>query len=106
MKKNGRAFQPFQKEKTVEMSGQSAVGKTNGSTSTCTTESRSRGEDNNANTSKKEEKEGQASRKQRRCWLPELHRRFLHALQQLGGSHGLYYYYFILIEFLSFLFFI
>jgi hypothetical protein len=29
------------------------------------------------------------SRKARRCWAPELHRRFLQALQQLGGSHGL-----------------
>ncbi|TYI51702.1 hypothetical protein E1A91_D12G194300v1 [Gossypium mustelinum] len=89
VKKNGGAFQPFQKEKTVEMSGQSAVGKTNGSaTSTCTTESGSRGgEANNANKSKTEEKGGQASRKQRRCWSPELHRLFLHALQQLGGSH-------------------
>ncbi|XP_059314063.1 transcription factor HHO6 [Lycium ferocissimum] len=27
-----------------------------------------------------------ASRKQRRCWSPELHRRFVDALQQLGGS--------------------
>ncbi|KAF8410001.1 hypothetical protein HHK36_002521 [Tetracentron sinense] len=27
------------------------------------------------------------SRKQRRCWSPELHRRFVDALQQLGGSH-------------------
>ncbi|CAI0552551.1 unnamed protein product [Linum tenue] len=34
-------------------------------------------------------KEAQAQqRKQRRCWSPELHRRFLHALQQLGGSHA------------------
>ncbi|CAN1296313.1 Transcription factor HRS1 [Linum perenne] len=33
------------------------------------------------------DKEGQGSRKRRRCWSPELHRRFLHALQQLGGSH-------------------
>ncbi|KAK1268894.1 Two-component response regulator ARR18 [Acorus gramineus] len=33
------------------------------------------------------ETEGQSShRKARRCWSPELHRRFLHALQQLGGS--------------------
>lgn len=30
----------------------------------------------------------QAFRKQRRCWSPELHRRFVDALQQLGGSHG------------------
>jgi SHAQKYF class myb-like DNA-binding protein len=26
------------------------------------------------------------SRKQRRCWSPELHRRFVNALNQLGGS--------------------
>lgn len=37
--------------------------------------------------SKKEEKGGQSQRKSRRCWSPELHRRFVHALQQLGGSH-------------------
>lgn len=30
----------------------------------------------------------QSSRKQRRCWSPELHRRFVSALQQLGGSQG------------------
>lgn len=30
----------------------------------------------------------QTSRKQRRCWSPELHRRFVNALQQLGGSQG------------------
>ncbi|KAJ4716376.1 Myb family transcription factor EFM [Melia azedarach] len=28
----------------------------------------------------------QTTRKQRRCWSPELHRRFVSALQQLGGS--------------------
>ncbi|KAL0801281.1 hypothetical protein Bca101_056457 [Brassica carinata] len=33
------------------------------------------------------QKQTQTNRKQRRCWSPELHRRFLHALQQLGGSH-------------------
>lgn len=27
-------------------------------------------------------------KKQRRCWSPELHRRFVDALQQLGGSKG------------------
>lgn len=30
----------------------------------------------------------QSARKQRRCWSPELHRRFVDALQQLGGSQG------------------
>ncbi|KAH9301463.1 hypothetical protein KI387_013046 [Taxus chinensis] len=29
---------------------------------------------------------GQSQRKARRCWSPELHRRFVGALQQLGGS--------------------
>ncbi|CAN1181441.1 Transcription factor HHO3 [Linum perenne] len=43
---------------------------------------------NNSNKTKDVDKEGQAQRKQRRCWSPELHRRFLHALQQLGGSHA------------------
>lgn len=32
-------------------------------------------------------KEGQADRKSRRTWSPELHKRFLQALEQLGGSH-------------------
>lgn len=29
-----------------------------------------------------------SSRKQRRCWSPELHRRFVDALTQLGGPQG------------------
>ncbi|PPD81261.1 hypothetical protein GOBAR_DD21808 [Gossypium barbadense] len=33
------------------------------------------------------EKKSVEARKQRRCWSSELHKRFLHALQQLGGSH-------------------
>lgn len=32
----------------------------------------------------------QSSRKQRRCWSPELHRQFVHALQSLGGAQGLF----------------
>ena len=39
--------------------------------------------------SKREEKEGKSEKKARRCWSPELHRRFLQALQQLGGALGL-----------------
>lgn len=31
---------------------------------------------------------GQTHRKARRCWSPDLHRRFVTALQMLGGSHG------------------
>lgn len=33
-------------------------------------------------------KEGGQNRKARRSWSPELHQLFVHALQQLGGSHG------------------
>ncbi|KAE9601852.1 putative transcription regulator Homeodomain-LIKE family [Lupinus albus] len=32
----------------------------------------------------------QTHRKARRCWSPELHRRFVNALQMLGGSQGIY----------------
>ncbi|GER42217.1 homeodomain-like superfamily protein [Striga asiatica] len=30
----------------------------------------------------------QSARKQRRCWSPDLHRRFINALQQLGGAQA------------------
>ncbi|KAG8477051.1 hypothetical protein CXB51_030243 [Gossypium anomalum] len=36
--------------------------------------------------SQDQQKQQQNSRKQRRCWSPELHRLFVDALQQLGGS--------------------
>lgn len=35
-----------------------------------------------------QQQQQQTSRKQRRSWSPELHRRFVNALQQLGGSQG------------------
>ncbi|KAA3488321.1 transcription factor LUX-like [Gossypium australe] len=100
MKGNGGAFQPFHKEKgNVEKKSVEAVGKGNASatattttTSASTTESGSRGiAADDGNTNKKVEKGQQQQqppqRKQRRCWSSELHKRFLHALQQLGGSH-------------------
>ncbi|XP_039143893.1 transcription factor HHO3-like [Dioscorea cayenensis subsp. rotundata] len=36
---------------------------------------------------KKEGGQSPTQRKARRSWSPELHRKFLHALEQLGGSH-------------------
>ncbi|KAK4715370.1 hypothetical protein R3W88_013708 [Solanum pinnatisectum] len=81
VKKNGSggAFHPFKKEKNavaaVKITPTSGV--VSAATGSSTVE--------NGGGSKKEDKDGQ--RKQRRCWSPELHRRFLHALQQLGGSH-------------------
>nr|GMD77155.1 transcription factor HHO3-like [Ipomoea batatas] len=73
---SGGAFHPFKREKS------SAAVQTLVSTPAKTAD-----EGNGGGGSKKEEKETQSQRKQRRCWSPELHRRFLQALQQLGGSH-------------------
>lgn len=36
----------------------------------------------------------QTHRKARRCWSPDLHRRFVNALNMLGGSQGTYCYYY------------
>ncbi|KAL6010798.1 transcription factor [Asimina triloba] len=74
-KKSCGAFHPFEKEKRTATRTPTSAPE---ASSTAETGSSGRG---------KEEKEGQSNRKARRCWSPELHRRFLHALQQLGGSH-------------------
>nr|GMD06165.1 transcription factor HHO3-like [Ipomoea batatas] len=71
---SGGAFQPFKKEK----SGAAAAAQPPTAASSTAETGRSQ----------KEDKESQSQRKQRRCWSPELHRRFLQALQQLGGSHA------------------
>ncbi|KAG9449563.1 hypothetical protein H6P81_009528 [Aristolochia fimbriata] len=74
-RKAGGAFQPFTRED--KRPAAPAPGPTAAASSTADTGSG------------REEKEGQsAHRKARRCWSPELHRRFLHALQQLGGCHA------------------
>ncbi|XP_055809756.1 transcription factor HHO3 [Solanum dulcamara] len=82
VKKNGSggAFHPFKKEKNVVAAAEETP-VINGVTPAATTSSTAE----NGGGTKKEDKDGQ--RKQRRCWSPELHRRFLHSLQQLGGSH-------------------
>ncbi|KAF8407849.1 hypothetical protein HHK36_006986 [Tetracentron sinense] len=71
-KKSRGAFHPFHREKATPAAATSS-----------TTETGNEGRESG----KQEEKEGQSHRKTRRAWSPELHRRFLHALQQLGGSH-------------------
>ncbi|PON59508.1 GARP transcription factor [Parasponia andersonii] len=87
VKRNGGAFQPFQRVKKVE--------KGNGSSSGCTAPvatapatSSNDGTITGGSGKREEQKEGQTQRKQRRNWSPELHKRFLNALQQLGGSHA------------------
>ncbi|XAR55840.1 hypothetical protein NMG60_11036054 [Bertholletia excelsa] len=94
VRKNGGAFHPFKKEKstgagpmTADGSPTSAPAAAASSTAETGGSSGGGGGGGGGGASKKEEKEGQSQRKSRRCWSPELHRRFLQALQQLGGSH-------------------
>ncbi|XP_010551302.1 PREDICTED: myb family transcription factor EFM [Tarenaya hassleriana] len=77
VKRNGGAFQPFQKDKPSPKSNPSPTPALTTSSSTAETGAGKRDA----------EKLEQQKRKQRRCWSPELHRRFLNALQQLGGSY-------------------
>uniref|UniRef100_A0A7N0V924 HTH myb-type domain-containing protein n=1 Tax=Kalanchoe fedtschenkoi TaxID=63787 RepID=A0A7N0V924_KALFE len=71
------ACKPLNEEKSVEKSHR----QTNESSTSDTKESQKNGG------SRKEDKEGSSQRKQRRSWSQDLHRRFLHSLQQLGGAH-------------------
>ncbi|TVU32265.1 hypothetical protein EJB05_23989, partial [Eragrostis curvula] len=106
-RKAGGAFHPFEKEKRVELPASSTtaaassavVGDSSGDNKAASVDDdtaekhssdhKQEASNKDAKDSKGKDKEGQSSsnRKQRRCWAPELHRRFLQALQQLGGSH-------------------
>jgi len=47
-----------------------------------------RNNNNNSNSNGVSSTTSQSNRKARRCWSPDLHRRFVQALQMLGGSQG------------------
>ncbi|XP_020270288.1 myb family transcription factor EFM-like [Asparagus officinalis] len=79
-RKIGGAFHPFEKEKVGVKAPAAAP-------ASSTTENTNEGGRGNGGSMEEKEKEGHSQRKARRCWSPELHRRFLHALQQLGGCH-------------------
>ncbi|KAJ1297940.1 hypothetical protein BS78_01G417100 [Paspalum vaginatum] len=104
------AFQPFEKAKRAEPPASSSTTAAASSavvgdscdmaaTNTDTAEKHSDGKETSKHAASdkgkkggsKDKEAGQSSeapnRKPRRCWAPELHRRFLQALQQLGGSH-------------------
>jgi hypothetical protein len=97
----GGAFQPFHREKSVGKSNAS-VGKAPSSlapepapavavaTTSSSAETTTVGNGGSGGSDRREDKEGQAQRKQRRNWSPELHKRFLSSLQQLGGSQGVF----------------
>ncbi|KAL1568469.1 transcription factor [Salvia divinorum] len=87
---SGGAFHPFKKEKSqVETSAatKAAVAPAPVNRSVAPPSTSSSAETGGGGGEKKVDKEGQSQRKARRCWSTELHRKFLHALQQLGGSH-------------------
>ncbi|CAL9132158.1 unnamed protein product [Musa acuminata var. zebrina] len=75
----GGAFHPFEREKHVAAPIPASSSTTSGKG----------GVGGSGVGGEEKEKEGQSQphRKARRCWSPELHQRFLHALKQLGGSH-------------------
>ncbi|KAL8549405.1 hypothetical protein ACS0TY_008296 [Phlomoides rotata] len=79
----GGAFHPFKKEiKKVGNSDATIAAPPVAATPASTSSTAGSGGSGGGN-----KKEGQCQRKSRRCWSPELHKRFLHSLQQLGGSH-------------------
>ncbi|KGN52051.1 transcription factor HHO2 [Cucumis sativus] len=93
----GGAFQPFEKTTPLKTESAVVVGRTAGSSfpeattisipETTTSSTAGTASKCGGGTAKREDKESQTQRKQRRCWSSELHRRFVHALQQLGGPH-------------------
>ncbi|KAI3818319.1 hypothetical protein L1987_12123 [Smallanthus sonchifolius] len=87
VKRNGSgAFHPFKKEKC---SDEAPVAGTVKLSADPTADASSMAEigGRGGGCGGKSEDKGQSNRKARRCWSPELHRRFLNALQQLGGAH-------------------
>ncbi|KZV30476.1 hypothetical protein F511_23483 [Dorcoceras hygrometricum] len=90
----GGAFHPFKKEKSLGIDGSTKNKTESGdqpkseSVPPASTSSTADTGGESGGASKKEEKGGESQRKARRCWSPELHRRFEQALQQLGGSHA------------------
>ncbi|GMH27524.1 hypothetical protein Nepgr_029367 [Nepenthes gracilis] len=86
VKKNGGAFHPFRKENSDGNKPTSASAAVPAA-SACSTAEITAAEGGGSGGAKKDEKEGKSQRKARRCWSSEMHRRFLNALQQLGGSH-------------------
>ncbi|RWW62496.1 hypothetical protein BHE74_00030372 [Ensete ventricosum] len=73
----GGAFHPFERVKHVAAPVPASSSTTSG-----------KGGVGGGGEEKEKEGQPQPHRKARRCWSPELHQRFLHALKQLGGPHG------------------
>lgn len=100
--RNGGGFLPFSRERNFctnppeltlasvnkEIEEKKCLGPANGMSSSgkehCTKAEKEKGMANEAGA----QTTTQPQRKARRCWSPDLHRRFVNALQMLGGSQG------------------
>ncbi|CAI9775163.1 unnamed protein product [Fraxinus pennsylvanica] len=82
--RSGGAFLPFQKEKSSVTTSQGPIRMSVPVAAASSVEEI--GGDGGGGENNEDEKEGQFQRKPRRSWSPELHRKFLQALQRLGGS--------------------
>lgn len=100
--RNGGAFLPFSRERNIsvnppelalatvhkEIEDKKCLGPDNGILNSGR-ENCSKGEKGKGTAGAAESQTTtQPQRKARRCWSPDLHRRFVNALQMLGGSHG------------------
>ncbi|KAH6763000.1 hypothetical protein C2S52_020433 [Perilla frutescens var. hirtella] len=87
---SGGAFHPFKKEKSQAGTSVAPAPPVSRSVpvppASTSSSAETGGGSGGGNSNKKVDKE-QSSRKARRCWSTELHRKFLQSLQQLGGSH-------------------
>ncbi|KAK8936997.1 putative transcription factor GLK1 [Platanthera zijinensis] len=85
------AFQPFERNKPATTAAEVHVPFTAPSVSSTTVMTTERRKDGCGEVEKEEERQSLApvgpNRKHRRCWSPDLHRKFLNALETLGGSH-------------------
>lgn len=89
LKRNGGAFHPFKKEIKARSDGVVAPAPATPLPSTSVSSTADRAATAGVcGTSKKIDSDKDGPKKARRCWSPELHRRFISALQQLGGPHG------------------
>ncbi|AAD49976.1 F24J5.9 [Arabidopsis thaliana] len=94
VKPKSGAFQPFQKrvletdlQPAVKVASSMPATTTSSTTETCGGKSDLIKAGDEERRIEQQQSQSHTHRKQRRCWSPELHRRFLNALQQLGGSH-------------------
>ncbi|KAL4283468.1 hypothetical protein GQ457_16G004050 [Hibiscus cannabinus] len=87
VRNGGGAFLPFSKDRNSSAHDHKKSSKAENGEETGDTAD---GQRANTNSGSTVTNSGEPQRKARRCWSPDLHRRFVNALQMLGGSQGMY----------------